>query len=127
MAREQTLEISQTNIKVGDILAGCTHWGCTRPYFFKVIATKGKKTLVLRELSRAFATEYRDNSPAFACMPEECHDPRFPHPERIDWGMDEGKIYPQDWGCGYTVKVGSGRYVPYVDPWDGEPLWGNCD
>lgn len=127
MAREQTLEISQTDIKVGDILAGCTHWYCTRPYFYKVIATKGKKTLVLREMTQAYETKYQSNSPYYESMPAECNDPRFPYIGFCREEIVEGKIYSQDYGCGYTVKVGSGRYVPYVDPWNGKPLSGNCD
>ena len=127
MAREQTLEISQTDIKVGDILAGCTHWYCTRPYFYKVIATKGKKTLVLREMAQAYETKYQSNSPYYESMPAECNDPRFPYIGYCREEIVEGKIYAQDYGCGYTVKAGVGRYVPYVDPWNGKPLSGNCD
>ena len=125
MAREQTLEISQTDIQVGDILAGRTHWGCTSPHFYKVIATKGKKTLVLREMAQAYDSVYRSNGD-YISMPAECKDSRCPFDGFEREEIVEGRIYYDDCGCGYTVKVGAGRYVPYVGPWDGEPLAGNC-
>lgn len=125
MARAQTLEVSQTNIKVGDILAGCTHWYCTSPYFYKVIAIKGKKTLVLREMAQAYDSPRLSNGD-YMSMPAECHDSRCPFVGRGREEIVEGKIYPIDYRCGYEVKVGAGRYVPYVYPWDGEPLAGNC-
>lgn len=132
MARMQTLEISQTNIRVGDILYDTTNYYSVRPYFFKVVGFKGKKTVLLEEMQKAFQTRYYDNSPAYLCMPAEKRTDEFPFV--MDWVSTEkaeGKAYESKFFKGepfrYVLTILDWGTRLYLKPWNGEPVDGCCD
>ena len=128
MAREQAIDVTQTDIKVGDILWDTTNCCSVRPYFLKVVGFRGKKTVVLEEMTKAFQTEYFDNDPCYLCMPAEKRTAEFPFV--MDWVKSrqmEGKVYDSDWLGQYVrVNLGFNTHL-YLRHWNGEPVQGCCD
>lgn len=127
MARKCALEISNTPFKLGDILTGTTYWYCTRPHFYKIVGFKGKKTIVVVELSKKYRTPYQSNSPAYECVPAGFNEDEFPYGCSGRGEITECRAYPFVNDRPF-LKVGTGKYDHvWAELWDGTPQFGNCD
>ena len=55
MTKQKYVSNTEGGFEVGDIVAGNTRWGCTTPYFYKVIRRKGKTQFELESLNQGYS------------------------------------------------------------------------
>lgn len=121
---------------IGEIVCGSTHYGCTTPYFYRIVKLIGKKTVLLQGMDIVYDSQYGPNSPLYECIPVECVD-MFPDRKWYDIGRhwrsgEQLKAFVYKWGTEgdpqdpvkYAIYS---QNSPLMWLWDKTIQYGNCD
>ena len=130
----QYVSNTEGGYEVGDIVAGCTHWGCTRPSYYKIKERKGRTQFVLEKLKIAYDSEYLTNSPCYLAVPVGYYAGGGSWYTFNDNRPNETMVarvikFEMDYmdKPDYNLKLVGDKYGPLLSKWNGEPICGNCD
>lgn len=115
-------------VKVGDVFCGDYGYNRCSPTFYKVVRLT-KKMVEVKELNKAYRTPYMSNTVGDFTVPV-IDDVKFDGYDYIGYMREQpnikASVYKMRWDdhaeetC---IRVNGHNYYP----WDGEPMWVNCD